>query len=297
MHPALPTKGWLGRPQFWVELFAIGNIGFLAVDVGVAHAMNAFEHPAEYIPVVFSLACAPALLLAMLLGGPEPSLRGRFPVDRPRWRSGVAWVLGMLVGWGSLLVGVAGLLYHLKGDFFEQLTLKNLVYTAPFAAPLAYAGLGLLVILNRMVNARSREWALWIVVLAAGGWAGNFVLSTADHAQNGFYYTSEWASVVASAIGFGFLCGVLVAPDDRRLRNLVAAIMLTEILVGVLGFGLHVYANLTRRTSTLWNSFLYGAPAFAPLLFADLGILGLLGLWALTVNRPESPTAIPRPGE
>lgn len=285
--------GWLGRPQFWVELFAIGNIGFLAVDVAVAHAINAFEHPAEYVPVVFSLACAPALLLAMSLGGLEPAPRGRFPADRARWRSGVAWAIGMLVGWGSLIVGIAGLILHLRGDFFEQMTLKNLVYTAPFAAPLAYAGLGLLVLLNRMVDARSRDWAAWVVVLAAGGWAGNFVLSLADHAQNGFFHPGEWTSVVASAIGFGFLAGVLATPDDRRLRMLTASVMLTEILVGVLGFYFHIYANVTRPTATLWNSFLYGAPAFAPLLFADLAILGLLGLWALAVNRPESPAMVP----
>jgi len=54
---------------------------------------------------------------------------------------------------------------------------------------------------------------------------------------------------------------------------------------------------MTRPTSILWHSFLYGAPAFAPLLFTDLAILGLLGLGVVKVNRPESPTAIPRKAE
>jgi hypothetical protein len=280
----LRDKGWPIRPPFWVELFAIGNIGFLAVDVAVAHAINAFEHPAEYVPVAFSLACAPLLLLSMLIGGPEPWTRRRPPAGVPRWRARLARAIGLLVGWGSLIVGVAGLILHLRGDFFEEMTLKNLVYTAPFAAPLAYAGLGFLVLLGRMVDVRSREWAGWVVVLAAGGWAGNFVLSLADHAQNGFFRPSEWAGVVSAAIAFGFLVGVLAAPENAPLRRLAAGVMVVQVIVALVGFYLHVEANLARSSGSFWESFLYGAPAFAPLLFADLAILGLLGLWGLHAN-------------
>ncbi|AMV36896.1 hypothetical protein [Planctomyces sp. SH-PL62] len=284
----LRSKGWPSRPLFWTELFAIGNIGFLAVDVAVAHAMNAFEHPAEYIPVAFSLASAPLLLLAMLIGGPEPATRARPAPGVSRGRSALARGIGLLVGWGSLVVGIAGLILHLRGDFFSEMTLKNLVYTAPFAAPLAYAGLGFLVLLNRMVDARSPEWAGWVVVLAAGGWMGNFVLSLADHAQNGFFRPSEWAGVVSAAIAFGFLVAVLVVPRNGPLRWMTAGVMGLQMLVGLIGFYLHVEANLARPSASLWESFLYGAPAFAPLLFADLAILGLLGLWGLAAN-PEAP--------
>ena len=56
---------------------------------------------------------------------------------------------------------VAGLLWHLEGRFFRELTLESLVYTAPFAAPLAYTGLGLLLIMNRMVDPESPEWPRW----------------------------------------------------------------------------------------------------------------------------------------
>ena len=117
------------------------------------------------------------------------------------WRRRLARGIGLAVGWGSIAVGIAGLLWHLSGDFFQEQTLKNLVYTAPFAAPLAYTGLGLLLILDRMVDARSLEWSRWVILLAAGGFVGNFVLSLADHAQNGFFYPSEWIGVVAAAVG------------------------------------------------------------------------------------------------
>ena len=105
--------------------------------------------------------------------------------------------IGLTVGWGSVAVGIAGVLFHLDSAFFEEQTLKNLVYTAPFAAPLAYTGIGLLLLLNRMIDSRTIEWARWVVLLAMGGFAGNFVLTLADHAQNGFFRPSEWIGVVA----------------------------------------------------------------------------------------------------
>ena len=75
----------------------------------------------------------------------------------------------------------------------------------PFAAPLAYTGLGLLLLLDRMVDAADLDWARWVVLLALGGFVGNFVLTLADHAQNGFFHPSEWIGVVAGAVAGGFL--------------------------------------------------------------------------------------------
>lgn len=288
MPRPLAVKPWMKSPLFWTEAFAIGNIGFLAVDVAMAHAINAFEHPAEFIPVGFSLVAAPLLALAMLIGGPLPSTRAAARAGADPGAARLARWIGLFVGWGSILVGIAGLILHLEDAFFVEQTLKNLVYTAPFVAPLAYAGLGFLVILNRMVDARSMEWALWVVVLAAGGWAGNFILSLADHAQNGFFHASEWTGVVTAAIAFGFLVGVLVVPNNRPLLVLTILAIAVQFPVALVGFYLHVHANITSATADLWHSFVFGAPAFAPLLFADLAILGLLGVWALMANAPKT---------
>jgi len=277
---------WLTAPIFWVELFAIGNIGFLAVDVAVAHAINAFAHSAEYVPVAFSLAAAPLLTVAMLVGGLPPSPLHSWLERTPRWRTRVAWTIGVFVGAGSIAVGLAGLYFHLDSVFFEEQTLHNLVYTAPFAAPLAYTGLGFLVLLSRMVDAREAEWACWVVVLAAGGWAGNFVLSLADHAQNGFFHPTEWIGVVSSALAFGFLTAVVAEPNNRPLRLTAGAVIVAQLAVGLLGFYLHVRGNFARPAESTWESFLYGAPAFAPLLFNDLALLGLLGLWAQSQTGP-----------
>jgi len=282
------VKPWMTRPLFWTEVFAIGNVGFLAVDVAMAHAINAFEHKAEYVPVYFSLIAAALLVVAMLVGGPLPRTRATVREAASPGRARLARWIGLLVGWGSILVGVVGLILHLKDAFFVEQTLKNLVYTAPFVAPLAYAGLGFLIILNRMVDARSLEWALWVVVLAAGGWMGNFILSLADHAQNGFFYPSEWVGVIAAAIAFGFLVGLMVAPRNRPLQLLTMAVLAAQFVVGLVGFYLHVHANVSKAATSFWQSFIFGAPAFAPLLFADLAILGLLGVWGLMANAPKA---------
>jgi hypothetical protein len=263
-----------------VELFVVGNIAFLTLDVALAHGANAFRHRAEWVPIVFSLAATPLLVLAMAIGGSSPTFPGREDPGSAGPRQRLTRRIGLAVGWGSVLVGVAGLLWHLHADFFQQQTLKNLVYTTPFAAPLAYTGLGLLLILDRMIDARTIEWAHWVILLAAGGFAGNFVLSLADHAQNGFFDPSEWIGVVAAAFAIGFLAAVLAVSDNRPLRVLCATVMGIQVIVGLVGFYLHARGNLTPPATGLWGKFIHGAPIFAPLLFADLAVLAALGLWA-----------------
>jgi hypothetical protein len=197
--------------------------------------------------------------------------------------------MGMIVGFLALGVGLAGLIFHLQSGFFQQQTLRNLVYAAPFAAPLSYAGLGLLAILNRTVPSRTIEWARWVIFLALGGFLGNFVLSLMDHAQNGFFDSREWVAVIAAAFGVGGLLAALVDYGNRAYLWLCQCLMLVEIVVGFLGWHYHIMAILRSPMSSLWDKLLYSAPVFAPLLFANLAILGMLGLWGLlrlVGNRP-----------
>jgi hypothetical protein len=275
-EPRTHPNDWWADPLAYVELFAAGNIAFLAVDIGLAHAVNAFANPAEWIPVGFSLVAIVVLVAAMALGGLRPARSSEGPTARR-----VARALGLMVGWGAVAVGIVGLLLHLDSAFFKEQTLKNLVYTAPFAAPLAYTGIGLLLILNRMVDARSVEWARWVVLLALGGFVGNFVLTLSDHAQNGFFRPSEWIGVVASAWAVSSLCAVLLVYDNRPLVVLALAVMAAQVLVGLLGFYLHVAADLRAPAASLWERFLFGAPLFAPLLLANLALLATLALWAV----------------
>lgn len=289
--PGTPAQPFWKNPLFLVELFLLNNIAFLAVDITIAHAINAFANPYEWVPVGFSAVATLVLLLAMALGGVCPLVPDRESRRAPARRHIARW-LGLVVGWGAVAVGIAGLIFHLRSDFFEEQTIRNLVYTAPFVAPLAYTGVGLVLILDRMVDARTLDWARWVVLLAMGGFVGNFVLSLADHAQNGFYHPTEWIGVVSAALAAGFLVAVVIAPTDRMVQRWTWAILGLQVLVGILGFALHAWGDYWRPGASLWERVLYGAPIFAPLLFADLAVLAALGLWAIRLTRPETPERV-----
>src|SRR3954471_17071819 len=59
----------LRKPWNAVEIFIAGNLAFLAADVYVAHAVNAFERRLEWIPVFFSLIAPVLLITAALIRG------------------------------------------------------------------------------------------------------------------------------------------------------------------------------------------------------------------------------------
>ncbi|HEX7653579.1 MAG TPA: hypothetical protein VF607_08735 [Verrucomicrobiae bacterium] len=269
---------WYQQPRHWVELFALFNLGGLAPDIFLAHSTNHFHHRAEWVPLYFSLA-APALLLI----GWGAGLKQKNAL----WH----WA-GLVVGWGAIVVGVVGLVLHLKSQFFQQWTLASLVYAAPFAAPLAYTGIGLLLLLNRLVDARTQEWAEWVIMLALGGFIGNFIFSVTDHAQNGFFQKIEWIPVGASALAIGTLSVPLFMATGTAYFRFCLAVLLLEALVGLTGFGLHLHADLVAEGGDLFQRVVHGAPILAPMLFPNLALLAAIGLWAF--YRP-APVPVPKP--
>jgi hypothetical protein len=258
------NERWWIRPQIWIEGFAILNVGSLTFDIHLAHSVNQFRNHAEYIPLIFS-GSSPLFLLFGL------AARYRWPAV---WKD-----LGYLVGWSAVLVGLTGVVLHLESHFFYERTLRSLTYSAPFAAPLAYTGLGFLLIMNRMVDPESLEWAQWILLFTLGGFVGNFVFSLADHAENGFFNPLEWVPVVASAIAVGFLTVPLMMRVSRKYIDVCIAILLLEAGIGLWGFALHAAGNLRGPSVHAFDNFIYGAPPMAPLLFPNLTVLGLIALW------------------
>ncbi len=256
---------WRTDYVLWVEIFVLLNLAFLALDVYMAHSENAFRRREEYIPIYFSLLAPPLLLIAV-------SLRER------RWWSSA---LGSVIGWISVVVGLAGVIYHLESRFFDERTLKSLTYAAPFIAPLAYTGLGLLLIMNRMVAVPSKDWAYWVLLFALGGFAGNFILSLTDHAINGFFRHAEWIPVISSAFAVGFLLVPFFTQVTGRYWVFCAVVLLLQAAVGIAGFYFHSAANLMGPSTSLLQNSINGAPPFAPLLFPNLVILALIGLQAL----------------
>ncbi len=272
---AANSRAWLTDHMLWLEAFVLANFVFLGPDIYLAHATNSFRHSTEYIPLAFSLA-APFVLLAGLIA-------------RQRYDSNAWWRrVGYAVGWLAVAIGVLGLLLHLESRFFQEATLESLVYTAPFVAPLAYAGLGLLLIMNRMVDSETEEWPRWVLLLALGGFVGNFILSLADHAQNGFYHATEWIPVAAGAFAVGFLLVPFLITVDRTFVYACVPVMLLEAAVGILGFYYHTAANLHGPGPGWFNQFVYGAPALAPLLFPNMVLLTGIGLVVLHKYLPAA---------
>jgi hypothetical protein len=260
-------ESWRRDHVLWVEVFAASNFAFLTLDIYMAHSVNSFRNGAEYIPLYFSAIAAGIIAAAIAVRGVRPRL----------WN-----VFGHAVGWASMAVGLAGVVLHLDSSFFVERTLKSLTYAAPFAAPLAYAGLGLLLVMDRMVDARSKEWSLWVLLLALGGFAGNFVLSLTDHAVNGFFRWAEWIPVISSAYAVGFLITPFLTKVTRPYLSLCGFALLAQAAVGVAGFCIHAAANVRGPSTKILQNFIDGAPTFAPLLFPNLSVLAAIGLWVLS---------------
>jgi hypothetical protein len=251
-------------PARAVEWFVASNVAFLGLDIVVAHQENRFERRVEWAPVAFS-GLATLALLPMVFGA----------------RSAVWRAVERAIGLALIAVGVTGMILHLESAFFEEETLGNLVYSAPFLAPLAYVGVGLLLLLLRMEAPDTPVFGWWIVLLALGGFFGNFGMALLDHAQNGLFHWTEWIPVVSASLAVGFLLIVLIRREASLVR-ITYGVLALQVAVGALGFVLHVASDVGRRTLPFVERFVFGAPAFAPLLFAHLAALAALGLWAMS---------------
>ncbi len=271
---------WYLRPQLWLEAFLWLNLAGLAPDIYLAHSTNHFRLPQEYLPLYFSLTAPLALLAGIIAWQGWGCIR--------LWRG-----LGHIVGWASVGIGVLGMILHLESRFFRELTLASLVYSAPFAAPLAYTAIGLMLLMNRLVDPESEEWPRWILLFALGGYVGNFVFSLADHASNGFFHATEWIPVAASGLAVGFLLVPFLVRITRQYLRICAAVILAQGVVGVLGFYYHLAADWHGPANSLFGNLVSGAPVLAPLLFADVMVLALLGLWTLREHVPAEETMEP----
>lgn len=264
----------LKRRAFLAEVFAALNLAFLTLDIYVAHSVNEFAHWAQWLPLGFTILAATALLANLAASGPVRSSARSF-LD-----GGGFWT-GIVVGGLSVLVGVSGLLWHLESVFFQVMTLRGLVYSAPFVAPLAFTGIGLLVLLNRLVPEGSVEWGRWLLLLAWGGFVGNFVLSLVDHAQNGFFQPAEWVPVAVGALAVGWLALPIFLRLPRRYLKASFMVLAIALVTGVVGLVLHIMPVIRDPTGTMRERVIYGPPLFAPLLFSDLALLGALAVWDL----------------
>lgn len=254
---------WPARRWLIIEIFVIANLAFLALDVYLAHAINRFRDPWEWLPVFVSL------IAPIILGAAHLRANG----DQDRTRTVGLWVGGIVIA-----LGILGTIFHLGSQFFEYYTLRSLVYAAPFIAPLAYTGLGFLLVLNRMVPEDTVEWSQWILFMGLGGFGGIFVLALADHAQNGFFYAVEWVPVVASAYALGFLLMAFYRPVSTGFLSACLWVLALQGLIGVVGMILHLEVTVMGASQGWLQKIVEGPPVMAPLLFPNLAILSGFGI-------------------
>jgi hypothetical protein len=280
----------LSRDQLMLLMMAVNEL-FLGVDTFTAHRISGTIRPGEWIPIIFGPAAGIVLLLAGLI-----ALR----------RRQLATILATLTLGVSIAVGLLGAYFHLMRTVLpnaapgQQVSVGLLVWAPPILAPLTFCLVGLLGISAAWLEEPSdsgvlRLWARAgrgpyrlrlpyaktqaYFFLVGLGCLATVLSSVLDHARTGFVNPWLW---VPTAIGvFATVVAVTVGAIDRPLRsdlNTYAAAMLLMIVVGVVGFALHVLFNLVGGATIVVERFLRGAPFLAPLLYCNMGALGLLAL-------------------
>jgi hypothetical protein len=275
----------LTRDQLMLLMAAV-NLLFLGIDTYLAHSISGTIRPYEWIPIIFGPVAA-----VLLLGAGLISLR----------RRPLASATASTVLLASIVVGLLGAYFHLRRALLpnavpgEQISVDLLVWAPPILGPLTFSLTGLLGLSAAWVEeppdsgilrlSRRRTMALpysktqaFFFMVSMGSLA-TVISSVLDHARTGFVNAWLWlptgvgvfATVVAGYIG---------AIENRRRVDLVvyAGAMLLMIAVGIIGAVLHVLDDLTASGAFLLERFIRGAPFLAPLLFANMGSLGLFVL-------------------
>ena len=285
--PALVRfRRWpLSRDQVMLLMVTI-NLVFLSLDTYIAHNESGTLVAREWIPITFGLIAGGMLLVAGLI------------VSRHRPLATLMATLALLA---SIAVGVLGTYFHLMraalpaAPVGERLTVDLLIWAPPVLGPLAFAMVGVLglsaawierptdsgtLVLGRRRRLHlpfSKTRAYFFTV--GMGMLAALVSSVLDHARTGF--ESPWVWYVTAVGTFALVAcvtmGALDKPTRADLMVYIAAMVLL-ILSGPLGTLVHVQANLVGGSTFILERFLRGAPFLAPLLYTNMGLLGLVAL-------------------
>ena len=283
----------LSRDQLMLLLAATNEI-FLGIDIYLAHSISGTIVPNEWIPIIFGPIAGGLLLLAGLI-----ALR-----QRP-----LATVIATLVLVGSIIVGLMGAYFHLVRAILptapvgERVTVDLLVWAPPILGPLMFALVGILGISAAWVEdppdsgqlALLGEYRLQLpysktrayFFMVSMGALATVISSVLDHARTNFDNPWLWLPTAAGVFATvaAAVLGAVDKPSRGDLFTYIGA-MLLLMLVGLIGLILHVEANLLARGTFVGERFIRGAPFLAPLLFANIGMLGLLVLLD-PVERPR----------
>jgi hypothetical protein len=105
------------------------------------------------------------------------------------------------------------------------------------------------------------------------------ISSVLDHARTHFENPWLWIPTAIGVFTTVVAAGLGAVDRPHRVDILIYAVaMVLMIGTGVLGAFLHINDNLTSMGQIVGERFIRGAPFMAPLLFANMGTLGLIAL-------------------
>ena len=275
----------LNRDQVMLLMAAFNEI-MLGVDTYLAHSISGTIRPGEWIPIIFGVTAGVLLLVAGLI-----AIRRRTTAN----------LIATFVFLASVAVGILGSYYHLNRAFLpdapagQQITALILLFAPPLLGPLTFALVGILGIsaawqeepidsgrLRLVGNLRlnmplpkTRAYFLMVALFILV----TLISSVIDHARANFANPWLWLPTVVGA--FATFVALAMGAYQRIERGDVityVAAMLLMALVGVVGAVLHVERNLTGQGALMIERLIRGAPMLAPLLFANMGALGLIVL-------------------
>lgn len=286
LFPALKSYRLpVSRDQMMLLMIAV-NLIFLGLDTYLAHVADLVVKPNEWIPILFGPLAGGIMLIAGLL-----ALKHR----------DLATLLATFTLLISVVVGLLGGYFHFIRGILpdaprgQVVTLDLLVWAPPILAPLMFAIVGLLGLSAawpelspddcrlrlssgyQLQLPYSKTQAYFYIISMAS--LAALISNTLDHGRHNFENLWTWlplgvglfSTVVAAGLG------LIDQPNRGDLWIYVLAMFLL-ILVGLIGVWLHIQADLTASGSVVPERFLRGAPVLAPLLFSDVGVLGLLVL-------------------
>jgi hypothetical protein len=213
----------------------------------------------------------------------------------------LASIIASLVLMSSIIVGLLGSYFHIvrgslpNAQFGQQITVDLLVWAPPVVGPLIFSLVGIWGVsaawvetppdsgLLRLWGDRSLTLPLSktraYLFMVSLGILATLISSVLDHARAQF--ENPWlippiaVGIFGVVVAFGL--GVLERPTRADIGTFFAAMALL-IVIGLVGFILHIQFDLTAMNEIVPERFLRGAPFLAPMLFANMGMVGLISI-------------------
>jgi hypothetical protein len=273
----------ISRDQAMLLMLALNEL-LLGVETYLAHIISGTIMPKEWIPIIFGPTAGIALLLTGLMAIHRRTL---------------ATVIASLIYLLSIVVGLLGVYFHLIravlpfAPFAESVSIPLFVWAPPILGPLTFALVGLMGISAVWYEAPADSGSLTLLggrrlqlpyskttaffFMVGLGTLATVISSVLDHARTNFENPWLWLPTGLGIFGtvVALVLGVIGNPRRSDIVTYVVAMVLL-VLVGVLGVALHIVRNLALENAIVVERFLRGAPFLAPMLFADMGALGLI---------------------